>query len=240
MGLNTYLMALRPPIVEPILDVSNIDPTASVDQVLATLRDLKFTPVWEKYFTDLNTLALNLVQEQVMSNIQGPYSASSNITADLYGVADTRPGTWGFTDFADNNIVFAPPAGMRTRILQVYGNYYAMPKVVEPGVSPAPVAGGFTGLLWGFLTTAPGGSDRANPVADDCMAFYQAGMNGTDPIHFEFDFDIGKGVTPANPTMGLLEADNILVNRMASFLNTLAVPLHMEAQYTIIYQFEQA
>lgn len=173
------------------------------------------------------------------SNIQGPYSASTNITADLYGVPDTRPDTWGYTQSVDNALTFFPPSGMRVRILRVYGNVYIMPKVVDPSTGPYPDIHGYTGMLWGLITTAPGGSARVDFGADSCMAFYQAAM-GQIPVGFDFDFTIGDGVPVGTPTMGLLEADNKLINRFASFLNTLQVPIHIESEFVFVYHFESA
>lgn len=206
----------------------------------------KFTAFWYQYLNDLRARLkelIDLVQPLIDANkenmsIQGPYSASTNITADLYGVADTRPDTWGFTDFVDNRLTFSPPAGMRTRILRCYGNVYIMPKVVDPGVGPYPDPHGFTGMLWGLITTAPGGSTRIDFGADGCMAFYQAAMNATSPVGFDFDFAIGEGVAPGSQTMGLLETDNVLINRFATFLNTLQVPVHIESEFIMVYHFE--
>jgi hypothetical protein len=231
-----------PSIETPVLEQDLQTALQSTDKTrIANPSAWRFNPSWYQFFNlEIQKLSALLNQGASVAGIQGPYSASTNITADLYGVADTRPSTWGFTDVADNNIVFSPPAGMRTRILRVYGNVYVMPKVVDPIAGPFPNVHGFTGMLWGLITTAPGGSSRANPVADSCMAFYQAAMGALDPVGFDFDFGIGEGVAPAHPTMGLLEPDNILTSRLASFLNTLGTAIHCETEFVVIYQFEPA
>lgn len=218
------------PIQTPMFQNGLVNPDGSLN--IGAL-----TQAWSLWFANQQA-AINQLLSGANVLPANTYSASENITADLYGIPDTRPGTWGVTSFVDNQIQFNPPAGMVTRILRIYGNVYYMPKVPIPGSSPVPPANSYVGLLWGFITTAPGGSTRMVPGADDCMAFYQAGMS-SEPGHFEFDANIGLGATDGQPTLGLLQPDNLLISRFANFLDTqLNVPTHIEMEMVIQYTFE--
>lgn len=198
-----------------------------------------FTVSWYTYLDRLLKIVQALVAAEAPTmNVVGPFSAAFNISADLTPVPDTRPGTWGSAAFADNNLQFNPPAGYRVRILKAYGNWFAMPKVVDPGAGPYPADHGYCGVLWGLLRTGVTGSTRLVPASDEAFAFYQGAIDGP-PQTFPFDFTL-EAVAPLSETMGLLDPDNIMVNRLAIFLDTLGdtVPIHMESQMVVVYQFE--
>jgi hypothetical protein len=166
-------------------------------------------------------------------NILGPFSASTNFAVDILGTPDTRPGTWGDQGVAQNITQFNPPSGYGTRILRVYGDFIAWPKGFVPTQYPAtsPTEAYYAGVLWGLTTTAPGGSTRMVPGADDCMIYLQQGVR-LDPVRAPFDSDVHLG--------GLLQPDNKLVSTMAVWLNTLGIPLHLEATFVCCYQWEKA
>ena len=172
---------------------------------------------WQQWFGNAATAIKTRLLNGGDMAVLGPYSAATNITADLYGTPDTRPSTWGYTEFVDVPIQVFPHPGRGgdgdVRILRVYGNVYIMPEGHRDTVAgPFPDPKGYAAMLWGFLTTAPGGSSRVTLSADDCLSFYQVGLDVV-PQHFEFDFSLGQGVTPGQPTMGVLSADNVLVCR---------------------------
>jgi hypothetical protein len=55
---------------------------------------------------------------------------------------------------------------------------------------------------------------------------------GGEPVTRSFDWISRAG--------GLLEPDNTLVVKVASWLNTTGVPVHLEATYTLVFQYELA
>jgi hypothetical protein len=158
----------------------------------------------------------------------GPYSASSNFSVDLVGVADTRPDTWGTAGVQTWPVTFHPPAGYRVRILSISkGDLIAWPKML-PG--DAPIAPGMVaGVLLGLSTTAPEGSTRCTPCADNTMLYIQA-VTGAEGV---------RAPLPPGPIEagGLLEADNTLIVKVASYLNTTGKALHIEPTFTITYEF---
>ncbi|HZT29594.1 MAG TPA: hypothetical protein VFA33_06925 [Bryobacteraceae bacterium] len=164
--------------------------------------------------------------------VLGPFSAATNFSLDLEGSPDTRPGTWGDAGSATDTIQFENvPAGNSVRILRVYGDFIAWPKGFVPNYGVGPAEGNYAAVSWGLLTTAPGGSQRVNPAADNAMVWIQQAVR-VDPVRAPFDFDTSAG--------GLLQPDNKLQSQMAVFLNTIGLPIHMEATFVIVYQYESA
>jgi len=192
--------------------------------------DGNLTPPWETFLDWLYRAILAVLSGATLANNSdalGPYSTATNISADLYGAADTRPGTWGFTDYAINPITFvAPPAGYRVRVLRVYGNATAMPKLTTPAALPV---GGYSGWLFGLQTTAPDGSIYADFAGDSAFVYLQGNI-GPIPEVIEFDFDVSAG--------GLLGTDNVMRIKTATFLNTLGVPIHIEPSFVIVFHYE--
>jgi len=155
--------------------------------------------------------------------ILGPYSAATNHADDILGAPDTRPGTWGTTGYNVHTIQFHPPAGYRTRILRVYGDFQ--------GWLRKNASGNCVGVLWGLQTTAPEGSERVTPAADNTLIYRQQAICERAPFYLEFDTDVSVA--------GMLPADNKLYSKAAVFMNETGEPVHMEPSFTIVYQFEK-
>ena len=155
--------------------------------------------------------------------------SSGNLSADLYGVQDTRPSTWGYADSVAWPIVFYPPAGYQVRVYKISGDLVAWPKLITPALLPM---GSHAGVLVGFSTTAPSGSANCNLCADNTPLYKQGDLSDRiDAIRVPFSEDYGPGF--------LLESDNQLIPKVASFLNTLGVPVHVEVTYSLTYRFEE-
>lgn len=165
-----------------------------------------------------------LIAWQRPPKILGPYSSSVNYPADLTGVPDTRPGTWGLGAAQTDVIQFHPPAGYRVRVLRVYGNFMAWPRAVY-----AP--GNHTGVSWGLTTSDPVGSPEVDAAADGCFVYEQYAL-GNSEVNQSFDFDTSTG--------GLLGADNVMNEVSAVFLNDQPIPVHSEVTFVIVYRFEPA
>ena len=164
-------------------------------------------------------------------SVLGPYSDASNISADILGEPDKRPSTWGLTGYTVNTLEFKPPAGYRVRILRMYGNVNVTPKVPDPETQQLP-AGSRASYLHGFQTTAPEGSTRMVPAASNTLTYYQGDVSEkVDKDHLEFNVDVSAG--------GLLEKDNKLYSKFATFLNTMGVALHLEVSWVTIYEFRK-
>jgi hypothetical protein len=154
----------------------------------------------------------------------GPFSAATNHSDDLLGTPDSRPDTWGTAGYAVRRIEFHPPAGYRTRILRVYGDF-------QGWVRKNP-SGNCLGVLWGLATTAPEGSARVTPAADNTFLYIQDSVCGTQRnFRAPVDYDTRHG--------GLLGPDNVLISKTAVWLNETGEPVHMEPSFTIVYQFER-
>jgi hypothetical protein len=159
--------------------------------------------------------------------ILGPYSSSSNFAGDLYGSLDQRAGCWGFADSTEWAIAFHPPVGYRVRILRLAGDLIAWPKVL-PG-NPPVASGVYAGVLLGFHTSAPGGSANCDFCDDSTMVYVQDGLD-SHPVRAPFDRSLSV----------LLESDNQLLVKVASWLNTTGYPIHMEPTFTVSYRYEPA
>lgn len=153
--------------------------------------------------------------------ILGPYAASTNHSDDIQGTADGRPNTWGNAGYSVHTYNFHPPTGYSTRILRVYGN-------VQGFLRKPPAAGTCSGVLWGLQSTAPDGSARMSPAADNTFLYIQDATCGA-PWRDAVDFD-----THIN---GLL-IDNVMYSKVAVFLNETGGAIHIEPQWTTVYQFE--
>jgi hypothetical protein len=159
-----------------------------------------------------------------LKNILGPYSAATNHSDDIEGTQDTRPDTWGTAGYNVHSIQFHPPAGYRTRILRVYGDF-------QGWIRQNP-SGNAVGVLWGLQTTAPEGSQRVTPAADNTLTYVQDAIcNNKGPFRAPFDYHIQGG--------GVLESDNLLYSKAAVFMNETGQPVHMEASFVVVYQFER-
>jgi hypothetical protein len=171
----------------------------------------------------------------------GPYTVSGNFPSDLYGPVDTResgaicadgPCIWGHADFATLPIKFRPPAGYKVRILSLRGDVVAWIKSL-PGDPPTP-AESAAGVLGGFQTTsslASSGSVYCDFCSDGAPLYIQDSVTEKQPkTRAPFNYtDVGM----------LLDDDNVLVAKIASWLNTTGKPIHIELTYTIQFQYEK-
>lgn len=155
--------------------------------------------------------------------IKKPCSLAANFSADIKGDPDTRVDTWGTAGAVFKRITFTQKPGYRVRILRVYGDFLIWPmgKVKQ---------GRFAGALFGLQTTAPDGSIRADWAADNCFLYVQVATGG-GPARSAFDYDTKAG--------GLLEADGVLVLKMAGWLNDTGLAIHMEPSFVVVYQLEK-
>jgi hypothetical protein len=160
------------------------------------------------------------------------YSATVNIALDLAGKPDATPAAWGCSDAFASRVQFAAPAGYRTRILRIYGDFIAFPR---SGIIPA---GTSAEIGWGLKTTAPDGSTRVTypgytaSAYDNSFAWQQGAVTAAQPsTRLPFDIDVHAG--------GLLGPDNIMLVQSFVALNTTGLTIHMEPTLTVVYQFEQ-
>ena len=155
--------------------------------------------------------------------IIGPFSAATNHADDILGTLDDRHATWGATGYNVHKIEFHPPAGYRTRILRVYGDFQ--------GWLRKNPSGNCVGVLWGLQTTAPEGSKRVTPAADNTLIYRQQAICERAPFYLDFDADVSVA--------GLLEKDNVLYSKSAVFMNETGEPVHSEPSFIIVFQFEK-
>lgn len=164
--------------------------------------------------------------------ITAPCSAALNQAYDLIGTPDSRPYTWGLAGASSGNIQFVPPAGYRTRILRVYGDLVFWPRGTPAIDAGDKVIGNAVGVLLGLSTTAPDGSSKVKGAgaSDNCFLYIQDASKGQERrAPFDFDTHIG----------GLLESDNVMVVKVAVWLNSLGLAIHIEPTAVVVYQFEK-
>lgn len=151
------------------------------------------------------------------------HTSATNFSADILGEKDTRPGTWGTAGAAVWQIRFTPPPDKVVQVLRVYGDVVAWPRgPVEKGT--------FAGMLFGLQTTAPDGSVRGNLLADNCFLYLQdvvAADGKRTPFDLRFD-----GV--------FLRPDNVLVIKVAAWLNDTGKEIHIEPTFAVVYRFVDA
>ena len=157
----------------------------------------------------------------------GPYSAPANFSADLYGPVDTRPATWGNAEAQTWQLQFFPPAGYRVRILSIDGDLVAFPKVL-PGGDPVP-DGTYAGVLLGFQVNGPATEPWCDYCAGSTMIYVQSALDS---------HPVTRAFSRKTAIDGLLASDHILYIKVASWLNTFGVPVHLEPTFDVQYQFE--
>ena len=175
------------------------------------------------------------------------YTISGNFPRDLYGAVDTRdtrptacaggPCIWGTADYAILPITFHPPAGYRVKIISLRWDLIAWIKSM-PG-DPATPAETAAGVLGGFQTTSSltgsaGGSGQEASLycdycSDDAPLYIQDSVTQTMPKT--------RAAYNCNDVDLLLDGDNVLHAKVASFLNTTRKPIHVELTYTIQFVF---
>jgi hypothetical protein len=170
---------------------------------------------------------------------QGPFTMSTNFAADLKGnVEDTRPGCWGYTDAAQWNVTFAPPAGYRVRILKIHGDIVSWIRTLpgDPLTPPESTAG----VLLGLQSTPSKPSQRCDvcsdavrpkrPVEGATMLYLQDSVSEKRP-NSRAQYDLPR-------VNEMLAADHKLLVTVSSWLNTTGKPIHIEPTFTVVYQFE--
>lgn len=156
--------------------------------------------------------------------ISKPCSVATNFAHDIIGEPDKRADTWGTAGAELKQVRFAaPPDGYRIRILRVYGDFLVWPRCVVP-------PGKFAGALWGLTTTAKDASVLADLAADNTFVYVQHATGGA-PARIPVDFKVSEG--------GLLEADNIVVSKVAAWLNDTGCALHLEPSWVMVFRYEK-
>jgi hypothetical protein len=152
---------------------------------------------------------------------------TGNLPADLYGPIDTRPGTWGRSEARELPITFNPPPGMSVYIIRIRGDMVAGVKLPQnQAVIPE---NGFSWTLFGVSTTAKEGSEQCNWCADNALMYIQDGLRGGEVRRTPFDWDIGQ----------YLGEDNTMVLKIATYLNTIDLPIHIEATWQAEFEYRK-
>lgn len=161
-------------------------------------------------------------------------SVTGNWEVNLLGQTDTRPNTWGCADAVIKTLTFRPPAGCRVEVLKVRGDLVAWPMFAD-GKTPiraddsasrplTPAAG----TLLSIAKTGPEGSVWADLAEDKTLLYVQLPVDGLRSGRAGFSEEVVDG---------LLRDDHKLEFKLASWLNALAVPVHIESTWTIHYRF---
>lgn len=163
--------------------------------------------------------------------ITHPCSAPFNFAYDLIGDPDYRLGTWGSATASTNQVRFKAPAGYRVRVLRIYGDLVLWPRGT-PDIDTEKILGHAAGVLLGLSTTAPDGSDtvEGGGASDNCFLYIQDATKG-EKSRAAIDYDTHVG--------GLLERDNVMVVKVAVWLNTLGLAVHLEPSLVVVFQFER-
>lgn len=198
----------------------------------------------------LNLACLFLLAGAALAQPLGPYTASSNFAADLYGQPDTRPGCWGYSDVATWPITFSPPPGYRVRIHAIHGDFISWIRTL-PG-DPQTPAESTAGVLLGLQSTPHATTSGRCDICSDIVTSHSrtavAGprppVQGTTMVYIQ---DSVAQLMPRSraqydlPAVNqLLESDNRLVVTVASWLNTTGKAIHVEPTFTVVYQFEES
>lgn len=167
-----------------------------------------------------------------------PIHVGGNFSRDLFGAVDTRPNTWGRADADTLPIQFNPPPGYKVNILALRGDLIAFPKIDKPApvpvVTPLPVApliapNRYAGVLMGFSLTGPEGSKLCTWCADGTIVYIQDSIStAKDTTRAGFNYD------KLDVTLG---PDNTLQLKLAAWLNTMEVPIHVEGSWTADLEF---
>ena len=150
---------------------------------------------------------------------------ATNLPADLYGQPHTDTATetlWGHGDSRSHTITFQVPQGQRVRILRVYGDMIAWSRGTPP-------FGTHCGLLFGIQTTGPDGQGLVDYSSDNTLLYLQDAIAG-EPRRTHIDYSF--------PEAGLLDQDNKLVLKLATYLNDTGLMIHIEVSLVILYQIE--
>jgi hypothetical protein len=154
-----------------------------------------------------------------------PFTASGNFAFNLYGTADKRPQTWGYADSQEAVIAFSPPPGLRVRVTRIRGDLVAW--LLSSANSSTPPPGTTAGVLLAFHDSGPEGSTRCDWCADNTQVYIQDAVTAAQP-KTRAPFDAALDWT--------LPADNRMIVKAASFLNTTGQTIHAEATFTVTFK----
>ena len=154
------------------------------------------------------------------------FMVSGNFAVDLYGQPDARPYCWGYADSQEKVLTFSPPPGFRVHIARLRGDLVAWVRSPSTGALTPP--GSAAGVLLAFHDSGPEGSMRCDLCADNTPVYIQDAVNAAQP----------KTRAPFDAMLDwVLPADNKLIVKMASWLNDTGKPIHVEATYTVTFEF---
>jgi len=156
--------------------------------------------------------------------LMGPFTASGNFAYNLYGTLDTRPQTFGYQDSQEAVLTFSPPPGVRVRVTRLRGDLVAWATSTNPTPPPP---GTTAGVLLAFHDSGPDGSTRCDWCADNTQVYIQDAVTGAQP-KTRAPFDAALDWT--------LPADNRMIVKVASFLNTTGQTIHAEATFTVTFK----
>lgn len=162
----------------------------------------------------------------LLAGLANVHQAANNFSVDLTGDPDTRVATWGYAGVQTWRVQFHPPAGYRVRVLRVFGDLVAWPRVM-PG-DAAVAEGKYAGVLLGLQTTAPDESEDCTPCASNTFLYRQLAIDAR-PGNMPFDVEVSAG--------GLLGADNVAVVKVANWLDT-AGTIHVEPTINWVFTWE--
>ena len=145
---------------------------------------------------------------------------ATNMTADIAGEIDTRPGTRGTAGSATVPIHFVVPSGCRVIVTRVYGDFIAAPNGVIP-------AGQMAYALFGLGTDAPDGSTDADLIASNTFLYYQAALSTQDGARIQFDV----------PNLSVVLPDGVLTEKVAVFFNTTGLSIHLEPSFVVVFEY---
>lgn len=150
------------------------------------------------------------------------YYVSGNVSIDIKGEPDSRPGTWGNAGAQYHEIKFNRPPGSRVRILLLQGDIVTFPWDQAR-------SNGHAGVLASF-TTKPNPMGAAN-LCTLCSA---------DVLHYTQTISSLEGDTRQFTRVfknGYILPEDTLVIVQAVWLNTYDVPVHIETTYNIEFDY---
>ena len=153
------------------------------------------------------------------------HAITGNFSVELYGPVDTRLGTYGYADYVVWNQPFTNvPAGCRVQITHISADLISWAMGAVP-------AGTYAGVLVSAERTNYSGSTRAAYAADGCFMYYQHGVGNSNVARIPFDQDV---------VGGYLASDNMLQWKVAEYLNTTGLTIHMEITFSqVIFRYVQ-
>ena len=158
-----------------------------------------------------------LVTACAQPRVLGPYVKTHNHSDDLLGTP--KAGEWGVSDQAVHPYRFSPPSGYRVRVLRIRGDVQGFIR------NPTAYCAGTMWAMHAQLATPPQVDEFVDPTlllwVQDATC---RGASFRDPVD--------------RPVNQLLKTPE-LVSKVATFLNETGQPVHIEASFTITYQFER-